>query len=346
MKNSIQLQQRHRGSNTPGEPQHGFTLIELGVVLGTLAVLALLLAPALAGTRMESWRLQCQNNLRQLQVGIQLFTQDHGDMFPAAGYSTSGGGGQVSWDSWIYNYVSGGQSVTVNQVKNGIYAQNPSDAAMLGLAPGLPVMACPVDATLPKVSWMHTDPGNVGSPLRYAIKSYEMNSVGTTYATEIQVDPQNGKYPLPDLNQPIRHGVGIYWYATSGSVDWDAKGYKTSVVKDAAGTILLAELASNQNVEGNIWPCVSAGPWCSASTWSPLYQTDVAAPTGANALFTGGTYSEGLLLYPAHGYRFNYLFHDGHVAALRMEDTVGKASGPPALKLTYPLGMWTVKPND
>jgi len=38
------------------------TVVELLVVMGTLAVLALLLAPALASTRMESWRPQCQNN--------------------------------------------------------------------------------------------------------------------------------------------------------------------------------------------------------------------------------------------------------------------------------------------
>ncbi|HTY88618.1 MAG TPA: DUF1559 domain-containing protein [Candidatus Acidoferrum sp.] len=318
-------------------------------MLGTLAVLALVLVPALAGTRMESWRLQCQNNLRQLQVGIQLFTQDRGDMFPPAGYMGSGNSQMLSWDSWIYNYISGGKSVTVDQVRYGIYALNTNDAALLGCAVGLPVVACPVDATLPKVYWMHSDPGNPTSPLKYAIKTYEMDSAGISWGSEVQVDPQNGKYSLPDLsfNSSTRHGVGIFWQSSSGGADWDAKGYKTSVVKDPAGTILLAEQAASEGAEGNIWPCVSAGPYCNGGSWSALYQYDASASAKDPLyLFNNGSTSEGQLLYPAHGNRFNYLCHDGHVAALRMEDTVGKASGPPNLKLSYPLGMWTVKPND
>jgi prepilin-type N-terminal cleavage/methylation domain-containing protein/prepilin-type processing-associated H-X9-DG protein len=317
--------------------RRGFTLVELLVVVGTLAVLALVLAPALAGTRMETWQLQCQNNLKQLQVGMQLFTQDHGDMFPPAAYQ--GSSGQLSWDSWIYNYVSGGKSVTVSQAATGVYAMNTNDAATMGIGLGLPVVACPVDAQLPKVSWMHVN-SDPTQPLQFAPKTYEMVSAGSAYGTDFQVNPQSGKYPLPELNQPNRHGVGIYWSASSGAVDWEAKGYKTSAVKDPAGTMLLCEVASSQGTEGNIWPCAALGPWASdGTTYGNLYQIDVAAPKGAAQLSANGR-SEGQLLYPAHGNRFNYLFHDGRVAPLRIEATVGTGT------LSAPKGMWTVAPGD
>ncbi|MGO8838884.1 MAG: prepilin-type N-terminal cleavage/methylation domain-containing protein [Limisphaerales bacterium] len=335
MKESIHLERSYRGPSN-----RAFTLIELAVVMGTLAVLALVLVPALAGTKMDAMRLQCENNLRQLQVGMQLFTQDHNDMFPPAEYAT--GSGQISWDSWIYNYVSGGQTVTLSQAALGGYAANTNYAAMLGAAVGLPVVACPVDTTLPKITWMHVN-SNPSQPLLYAVKTYEMNSPGSAYGTTVQVNPANRQYPLPDLNQPGCHGVGIYWQdSTSGLPDWDAKGYKTSVVKDPAGTILLCEDAGSQGNEGGPWPCCCFGPYASnGGSWSSFYQIDAAAPTSAASLQNASPgCSEGLLLYPAHGNRFNYLFHDGHVAALSIGQTIGTGT------LTAPKGMWTVVPGD
>src|SRR5208282_5555605 len=121
----IHANRLNRIAPVPVRREQGFTLTELLVVLGTLAVLALLLVPALAGTKMDVLRLQCQDNLKQLQVGMQLFTQDHNDMFPPAGYQSSGG--QLTWDSWIYAYISGGQNVTVSQAAQGVYAVNSSD---------------------------------------------------------------------------------------------------------------------------------------------------------------------------------------------------------------------------
>jgi prepilin-type processing-associated H-X9-DG protein len=335
----------NRTPSVPAQPDQAFTLTELLVVVGTLAVLALLLVPALAGTKTDSWRIQCQNNLKQLQVGFSLFAQDHNEMLPPAGYQASSG--VLAWDSWIYAYISGGQNVTVSQAAMGVYEVNTNDAAAAGYAVGLPVVACPVDATLPKINWMHVN-GDPTAPLQFAPRTYAMNSAGSSWGVDFQVDPQSGKYPLPDLNQPGRHGVGIYWSASSGSPDWDAKGYKTSVVKDPGGTILLCEDASSQACMGNIWPCCCLGPQTSSGSsggFGNLYQTDTAAPTDSAHLSSGG-YSEGQQLYKAHWNRFNYLFHDGHVAALKIEDTVGTVSGSPLLKLTNPKGMWTVMSGD
>jgi prepilin-type processing-associated H-X9-DG protein len=336
----------NRTPSVQAQPDQAFTLTELLVVVGTLAVLALLLVPALAGTKTDSWRIQCQNNLKQLQVGFSLFAQDHNETFPPAGYQASSG--VLTWDSWIYNYISGGQNVTVSQASVGVYALNTNDAAILGVAVGLPVVVCPVDAQLPKISWMHVN-GDPTAPLQFAPRTYAMNSPGSSYGVDIQVDPQNGKYPLPDLNQPGRHGVGIYWSSSASTPDWDAKGYKTSVVKDPGGTILLCELASSQGCMGNIWPCTCLGPQTSdggSGGWGNFFQIDTATANFTATQFTTGGYNEGRQLYQAHWNRFNYLFHDGHVEALRIEDTVGTASGPLNTKLAYPKGMWTVISGD
>ncbi len=73
-----------------------FTLIELLVVIGTLAVLAAVLAPALAGSRTQSKITACTANFRQWAVSVNLYAADYRDSLPRFDW-TSGGGGYL-WD--------------------------------------------------------------------------------------------------------------------------------------------------------------------------------------------------------------------------------------------------------
>jgi prepilin-type processing-associated H-X9-DG protein len=57
--------------------EDGFTLTELFVVMVTVAILALLLLPALAGTKPNSQAFQCLENLRQLTLGWQMYAEDN-----------------------------------------------------------------------------------------------------------------------------------------------------------------------------------------------------------------------------------------------------------------------------
>ena len=183
---------------------------------------------------------------------------------------------------------------------------------------------------------------------KFATRSYAMNCVGAAYGTQIQVSDANRTYPLPSLTQPNAHGVGIYWTDTGSTADWNARGYPTSVVRDTAGTILLTEDASSQGCAGNIWPCCCLGPQTSDGTSGGSGQP-LSNRSGGSAEWhvqgTGG-YSEGQQLYKAHSNRFNYVFHDNHVEALKMQDTVGSASGPQAVQLRNPKGMWTAAAGD
>ncbi len=306
----------------PSGASAAFTLIELLVVIAIIAILAAMLLPALSAAKAKAWRISCVSQLKQLGTGITVFSTDHEDMFPPAGFGVGNQQGatyQASWDCYINRYI-GGRLVDADLSVGVIDTE---------FTPK--ILRCPADRRPEEPpAWTATYPGVFGR------RTYAMNAVGPNWSTQYQVPANNRRYPLPDLNQASVHGVGIYWTETSGFIDWDAKSYKTTAVKSPAGTILLVEEPGGNNVAGNIWPCISLGPVAPNGTGQgngELYQMASVDPL-----------NQGQALYKVHGNRFDYLFHDNHVETLRVEQTIGPGGVVNDANRLY--GMWSVAPND
>ena len=276
-----------------------FTLIELLVVI---AILAAMLLPALASAKARAQRIQCTSQMKQLGIGFFLFAADHQDQFPPAAYRTGDYTYQLSWDDYIHRYIGG--SDTDADLLVGITGAV-SDPK---LTPK--ILKCPADRIEISISYIK----DFASRRTYAMNYGGMMDVAA-------------RQPLPAATR----GVGVYIFKNDGSLPpWDPPGYKTTVARDPAGTILLVEEPNGRNAAGNDWPSFCAGP-----------NEDTSSGLGPDPYqIASGQYGYGAVAYGLHAKRFNYLFHDGHVQIAKTTDTIGTGT------LTAPKGMWTMTPGD
>jgi prepilin-type N-terminal cleavage/methylation domain-containing protein/prepilin-type processing-associated H-X9-DG protein len=105
--------------NHTGRARGAFTLVELMVAIGIVALLAGLLFPVMKGVRDRGRMTVCSNNLKQLGLAFQQYLQDNQQRYPGAGQFQKWGSGG--------HWVSG---------KNGVVAgaaANPLDSALFKL---------------------------------------------------------------------------------------------------------------------------------------------------------------------------------------------------------------------
>jgi len=193
--------------------RRAFTLVELLVVIGVIAVLIGILLPALSRARAQANRVACLSNIRQLYAGILLYCNDNGGWFPTCAYAADGTADAQLNDDWIWWEAN--RNLDDSAIATYLGAGGDKLKRLL---------RCPADAVEGRKAFPGILPGQ--GPYLY---SYGMNDaiarngigpqIGRTKLTQwrspsikiLLTEPLYLYFPTWDYADPLarRHGIGI-----------------------------------------------------------------------------------------------------------------------------------------
>jgi prepilin-type N-terminal cleavage/methylation domain-containing protein len=85
-----------------------FTLIELLIVIAIISILASILFPVFARARENARRAGCMSNMKQIGIGVMMYTQDYDEHVPAC-YANNGGDSNHTFAYYIEPYTKNSQ---------------------------------------------------------------------------------------------------------------------------------------------------------------------------------------------------------------------------------------------
>jgi prepilin-type N-terminal cleavage/methylation domain-containing protein len=194
-----------------------FTLVEVLVVIAVIGIIAALLIPALAVAKAKVSRIHCVSNLRQLGLGVHLYSDDHSDRLPGPLWQVT----YENFNNW-------------DNTRLGFYTATYSTGHPPALkARAMPTARCPAAVHLWKEPPPGSKPMDVDRPVSYNVVS---NAMGLSrpfgYPYSFWPEPKDNPGALTHFEEPKRFreiaqpaAAWSFSDADQGNVPWWARCY-------------------------------------------------------------------------------------------------------------------------
>ncbi len=247
-----------------------FTLIELLVVIAIIAILIALLVPAVQKVREAAARLQCNNNLKQICLGLH----NHHDAFKefpvgqrhgiGGNAATSFGVAGPNWRVLVFPYIE--QGALYNQLpKNasGYISDVYNPTVLRNLM--IPIWKCPSSA-LPEFQ-----------PASWVTWWTNFNHMVPSYQGIM------GAYPNPDgTNSGYSASNYGGWWTNNGMLLWNQKIRMSDCTDGTSNTVIVAEQS------GKVQNCSYASGDARNGYYTPWGAVTHSSPNGVASCGTGG----------------------------------------------------------
>jgi prepilin-type N-terminal cleavage/methylation domain-containing protein/prepilin-type processing-associated H-X9-DG protein len=248
----------------------GFTLVELLVVIGIIAVLVAILLPALTKAREQAKRIQCMSNQRQIATAFVMYCHENKDWFPspavfggpsatALGYGNqpAPAGYPADWIGWPEDWIVWRGKTTSDPLRGAIvkYLGNPSSGA---------IMTCPSDQSDYR---RIVNAGEGIYPYSYVLNSYMSFGTNSNPHVPATVTTPKNNLRFPDLAawklaQVRRTATKILVYEMDERAIQDGRGQLQSppIGMVAVNIISMLAIHHDRNRKNPDDPPSAAGP--------------------------------------------------------------------------------------